>query len=92
MFSLSNVKSLLMSFCLYKDAALNAASQILRLTRAGETAWGELPGNDWTVFQANHSTYEPLEWASRNDNFQINDSEYEKLQSFYSSLDIFLSL
>ncbi|KAJ8935969.1 hypothetical protein NQ314_012550 [Rhamnusium bicolor] len=57
-----------------KDAALNAASQILRLTRAGETAWGELPGNDWTVFQANHSTYEPLEWANRNDMFQINDS------------------
>ncbi|KAJ8918343.1 hypothetical protein NQ315_008036 [Exocentrus adspersus] len=57
-----------------KDAALNPASQILRLTRAGETAWGELPGNDWTVFQANHSTYETLEWANRNDNFQNNDS------------------
>ncbi|XP_074040411.1 N-deacetylase and N-sulfotransferase sfl [Leptinotarsa decemlineata] len=57
-----------------KDAALNAASQILRLTRAGETAWGELPGNDWTVFQPNHSTYEPLEWANRNDHFQLNDS------------------
>ncbi|KAJ3653401.1 hypothetical protein Zmor_012655, partial [Zophobas morio] len=53
-----------------KDAALNAASQILRLTRAGETAWGELPGNDWTVFQANHSTYEALEWAHRNDDYQ----------------------
>lgn len=54
---------------------MNGASQILRLTRAGETAWGELPGNDWTVFQANHSTYEPLEWANRNDNFQINESK-----------------
>lgn len=57
-----------------RDAALNAASQILRLTRAGETAWGELPGSDWTVFQANHSTYEPLEWAHRNDFYQINES------------------
>ncbi|KAJ8941018.1 hypothetical protein NQ318_006447 [Aromia moschata] len=57
-----------------KDAALNAASQILRLTRAGETAWGELPGSDWTIFQGNHSTYEPLEWANRIDNFQINES------------------
>lgn len=59
-----------------KDATLNAASQILRLTRAGETAWGDLPGNDWTVFQANHSTYEPLEWAHRNDFFQMNESMY----------------
>ncbi|RZC33289.1 bifunctional heparan sulfate N-deacetylase/N-sulfotransferase [Asbolus verrucosus] len=57
-----------------KDAALNAASQILRLTRAGETAWGDLPGNDWTVFQANHSTYEPLEWAHRNDDYQPTES------------------
>jgi len=52
-------------FCL-KDAALNAASPILRLTRAGETAWGGLPGEDWTIFSPNHSTYEPLAWATRN--------------------------
>ncbi|KAL6267553.1 hypothetical protein P5V15_000628, partial [Pogonomyrmex californicus] len=48
-----------------KDAQLNAASPILRLTRSGETAWGPLPGGDWTIFQANHSTYEPLAWAYR---------------------------
>jgi hypothetical protein len=50
----------------FKDAALNAGSPVLRLTRAGETAWGELPGEDWTVFSPNHSTYEPLAWATRN--------------------------
>jgi len=48
-----------------QDAQLNAASPILRLTRSGETAWGPLPGGDWTIFQANHSTYEPLAWAHR---------------------------
>ncbi|KAJ1528835.1 hypothetical protein ONE63_007209 [Megalurothrips usitatus] len=48
-----------------KDAMLNAASPILRLTRAGESAWGQLPGEDWTVFHPNHSTYEPLAWAVR---------------------------
>jgi heparan sulfate-N-deacetylase. len=52
--------------CCLKDAALNAASPILRLTRAGETAWGGLPGDDWTIFSPNHSTYEPLAWATRN--------------------------
>ncbi|XP_037813495.1 LOW QUALITY PROTEIN: bifunctional heparan sulfate N-deacetylase/N-sulfotransferase, partial [Lucilia sericata] len=49
-----------------RDASLNPASPVLRLTRAGETAWGALPGDDWTVFQHNHSTYEPVEWAQRN--------------------------
>ncbi|XP_077300149.1 N-deacetylase and N-sulfotransferase sfl isoform X2 [Arctopsyche grandis] len=48
-----------------KDATLNPASPVLRLTRPGETAWGSLPGDDWTIFQANSSTYEPVEWASR---------------------------
>lgn len=49
-----------------RDATLNAGSSVLRLTRAGDTAWGALPGSDWAVFQHNHSTYEPVEWAQRN--------------------------
>ncbi|XP_059474716.1 bifunctional heparan sulfate N-deacetylase/N-sulfotransferase [Neocloeon triangulifer] len=49
-----------------KDATLNPASNVLRMTRSGETAWGKLPGDDWTVFAPNHSTYEPLEWALPN--------------------------
>ncbi|KAI8040766.1 hypothetical protein M5D96_006709, partial [Drosophila gunungcola] len=49
-----------------RDASLNPSSSVLRLTRAGETAWGALPGDDWAVFQHNHSTYEPVEWAQRN--------------------------
>ncbi|XP_048485283.1 bifunctional heparan sulfate N-deacetylase/N-sulfotransferase [Plutella xylostella] len=46
-----------------KDATLNPASPVLRLSRAGETAWGALPGDHWTVFRANSSTYEPVAWA-----------------------------
>ncbi|XP_068141948.1 bifunctional heparan sulfate N-deacetylase/N-sulfotransferase [Drosophila tropicalis] len=49
-----------------RDASLNPESSVLRLTRAGETAWGVLPGDDWAVFQHNHTTYEPVEWAQRN--------------------------
>ncbi|XP_017843705.2 bifunctional heparan sulfate N-deacetylase/N-sulfotransferase [Drosophila busckii] len=49
-----------------RDASLNPSSSVLRLTRAGETAWGALPGDDWAVFQHNHSTYETVEWAQRN--------------------------
>ncbi|ETN61984.1 heparan sulfate N-deacetylase/N-sulfotransferase NDST2 [Anopheles darlingi] len=49
-----------------RDASLNPGSPVLRLTRAGDTAWGPLPGNDWAIFQHNHTGYEPLEWAQKN--------------------------
>lgn len=60
-----------------KDAMLNAASPVLRLTRAGETVWGPLPGdneqNEWSVFESNHSTYEPLSWAYNNTGYSVED-------------------
>lgn len=62
-----------------RDATLNAASTVLRLTRAGDTAWGALPGSDWAVFQHNHSTYEPVEWAQRN-NFDYYVGVDEQVQ------------
>lgn len=52
-----------------QDATLNSASPVLRLARAGETAWGALPGDHWTVFRANSSTYEPVAWALRQDEY-----------------------
>lgn len=42
-----------------KDYQLEPTS-ILRLTRAGEIFSGNLPGEDWAVFQPNHSTFVPL--------------------------------
>lgn len=54
---------------------MNAASPILRLTRAGEIAWGPLPGSDWTVFSPNHSTYESLAWANNNSQDWGRDNE-----------------
>ncbi|XP_064458636.1 bifunctional heparan sulfate N-deacetylase/N-sulfotransferase-like [Ornithodoros turicata] len=46
-----------------KDYQLDASSSILRLTRSGEMFLGNLPGEDWTVFQPNHSTFVPLSLA-----------------------------
>lgn len=43
--------------------SLAEGSGILRLARAGGVLQGRLPGDDWTVFVANHSTYEPLAFA-----------------------------
>lgn len=43
---------------------LKPDSPVLRITRGGEVLWGPLPGEDWTVFAPNHSTYEPLAMGS----------------------------
>lgn len=65
-----------------RDASLNSASPILRLTRAGDTAWGPLPGSDWAIFQHNHSTYEPLEWAQKNImDYATNDEQVQPPQT-----------
>ncbi|CAH0700120.1 unnamed protein product [Spodoptera exigua] len=56
-----------------KDATLNPASPVLRLARAGETAWGALPGDHWAVFRANSSTYEPVAWALRQNEYESTE-------------------
>lgn len=60
-----------------RDASLNAASSVLRLTRAGDTAWGTLPGSDWAVFQHNHSSYEPVAWAQKNNQDFVSDDQIQ---------------
>ncbi|XP_050422570.1 bifunctional heparan sulfate N-deacetylase/N-sulfotransferase [Adelges cooleyi] len=49
-----------------RDAMLNSASPVLRVARAGGVYQGRLPGDDWSVFTANHTTYEPVAWGSNN--------------------------
>uniref|UniRef100_A0A8C3WH65 Bifunctional heparan sulfate N-deacetylase/N-sulfotransferase 1 n=1 Tax=Catagonus wagneri TaxID=51154 RepID=A0A8C3WH65_9CETA len=43
-----------------KDCSINPKSPLLYVTRPSEVDRGVLPGEDWTVFQWNHSTYEPV--------------------------------
>ncbi|XP_067313077.1 bifunctional heparan sulfate N-deacetylase/N-sulfotransferase 1 [Pseudorasbora parva] len=43
-----------------KDCTVNPKSPLLHVTRAQQVVSGPLPGDDWTVFQSNHSTYEPV--------------------------------
>ncbi|XP_062992434.1 bifunctional heparan sulfate N-deacetylase/N-sulfotransferase 4 [Elgaria multicarinata webbii] len=50
---------------LYNNAALqdclvNPQSPLLHITKAPRVEKGPLPGDDWTVFQFNHSTYQPV--------------------------------
>ncbi|NXJ93242.1 NDST4 sulfotransferase, partial [Corythaixoides concolor] len=43
-----------------KDCLVNPQSPLLRITKAPRVEKGPLPGEDWTVFQFNHSTYQPV--------------------------------
>ncbi|NXN44382.1 NDST4 sulfotransferase, partial [Rhinoptilus africanus] len=43
-----------------KDCVVNARSPLLRITKAPRVEKGPLPGEDWSVFQFNHSTYQPV--------------------------------
>ncbi|NXW43745.1 NDST4 sulfotransferase, partial [Nyctiprogne leucopyga] len=43
-----------------KDCVINPQSPLLRITKAPRVEEGPLPGEDWTVFQFNHSTYQPV--------------------------------
>ncbi|NXI37091.1 NDST4 sulfotransferase, partial [Galbula dea] len=43
-----------------KDCMVNPQSPLLHITKAPRVEKGSLPGEDWTVFQFNHSTYQPV--------------------------------
>ncbi|XP_069782688.1 bifunctional heparan sulfate N-deacetylase/N-sulfotransferase 4 isoform X2 [Narcine bancroftii] len=43
-----------------KDCYINPRSPLLHITKAKEIERGPLPGEDWTVFKFNHSTYQPV--------------------------------
>ncbi|KAL2076446.1 hypothetical protein ACEWY4_027958 [Coilia grayii] len=47
-----------------RDYRINPAAPLLHVTRPNQVEPGPLPGDDWTVFQSNHSTYEPVLLAS----------------------------
>ncbi|XP_071510608.1 bifunctional heparan sulfate N-deacetylase/N-sulfotransferase 1-like [Diadema antillarum] len=43
-----------------KDPIFNQSSGIPRITRANQRFVGNLPGNSWTTFRTNHSTFVPV--------------------------------
>ncbi|XP_077202351.1 bifunctional heparan sulfate N-deacetylase/N-sulfotransferase 2 isoform X3 [Paroedura picta] len=47
-----------------RDYHINPSAPLLYVTRAHEAERGPLPGDDWTIFQSNHTTYEPVLMAS----------------------------
>ncbi|KAK7901135.1 hypothetical protein WMY93_017904 [Mugilogobius chulae] len=47
-----------------RDYRINPSAPLLYITKPNQVEQGLLPGDDWTVFQSNHSTYEPVLVAS----------------------------
>lgn len=47
-----------------RDYRINPNAPLLYVTKPNQVEPGPLPGDDWTVFQSNHSTYEPVLLAS----------------------------
>ncbi|XP_078232753.1 bifunctional heparan sulfate N-deacetylase/N-sulfotransferase 4 isoform X2 [Pogona vitticeps] len=43
-----------------QDCLVNPQSPLLHITKAPRVNKGPLPGEDWTIFQYNHSTYQPV--------------------------------
>ncbi|NXO23310.1 NDST4 sulfotransferase, partial [Cisticola juncidis] len=43
-----------------RDCVVSPQSPLLRITKAPRVEKGPLPGQDWTVFQSNHSTFQPV--------------------------------
>jgi len=58
-----------------KDYRLNHASPVLRLARAGEVHFGNLPGEDWINFYSNHTSYQPLGMAFLQYDFDSYNNE-----------------
>ena len=49
-----------------RDYHIKSGSPVLRIVRGTEIARGIMPGDDWTVFVPNHTTYEPIACAKLN--------------------------
>ncbi|KAK2922160.1 bifunctional heparan sulfate N-deacetylase/N-sulfotransferase 2 [Channa argus] len=47
-----------------RDYRINPNAPLLYITKPNQVEQGPLPGDDWTIFQSNHSTYEPVLLAS----------------------------
>ncbi|XP_072873927.1 bifunctional heparan sulfate N-deacetylase/N-sulfotransferase 4 isoform X2 [Chlorocebus sabaeus] len=66
-----------------KDCFVNPQSPLLHITKAPKVEKGPLPGEDWTIFQYNHSTYQPV---------LLTELQTEKSLSSLSSKKLFATV
>ncbi|XP_061047116.1 bifunctional heparan sulfate N-deacetylase/N-sulfotransferase 4 isoform X2 [Eubalaena glacialis] len=66
-----------------KDCFVNPQSPLLHITKAPKVEKGPLPGEDWTIFQYNHSTYQPV---------LLTELQTEKFLSSFSSKPLYATV
>ncbi|XP_031231231.1 bifunctional heparan sulfate N-deacetylase/N-sulfotransferase 4 isoform X2 [Mastomys coucha] len=66
-----------------KDCSVNPQSPLLHITKGPKVEKGPLPGEDWTIFQYNHSTYQPV---------LLTELQSEKSLSFLSSQTLYATI
>ncbi|XP_041506632.1 bifunctional heparan sulfate N-deacetylase/N-sulfotransferase 4 isoform X2 [Microtus oregoni] len=66
-----------------KDCSVNPQSPLLHITKGPKVERGPLPGEDWTIFQYNHSTYQPV---------LLTELQTEKPLPFLSSKTLYATI
>uniref|UniRef100_A0A8C7Z6X0 [heparan sulfate]-glucosamine N-sulfotransferase n=1 Tax=Oryzias sinensis TaxID=183150 RepID=A0A8C7Z6X0_9TELE len=69
-----------------RDYRINPNAPLLYITKPNQVEQGPLPGDDWTVFQSNHSTYEPVLLASSKSSEALVHSGLSPLQGLHTTV------
>uniref|UniRef100_A0A3P9HYK7 [heparan sulfate]-glucosamine N-sulfotransferase n=1 Tax=Oryzias latipes TaxID=8090 RepID=A0A3P9HYK7_ORYLA len=69
-----------------RDYRINPNAPLLYITKPNQVEQGPLPGDDWTVFQSNHSTYESVLLASSKSSEALVHSGLSPLQGLHTTV------
>lgn len=69
-----------------RDYRINPHAPLLYITKPNQMEPGPLPGDDWTIFESNHSTYEPVLLASTKSAGALEDSGPGPLRALHATV------
>ncbi|XP_035986575.1 bifunctional heparan sulfate N-deacetylase/N-sulfotransferase 2 isoform X2 [Fundulus heteroclitus] len=69
-----------------RDYRINPSAPLLYITKPNQVEQGSLPGDDWTIFLSNHSTYEPVLLATFKSSDPLAHSGPGPLQALYATV------
>lgn len=69
-----------------RDYRINPSAPLLYITKPNQVEQGSLPGDDWTIFQSNHSTYEPVLLASTKSSEALSQFGPSPLQTLHATV------
>ncbi|MED6256528.1 Bifunctional heparan sulfate N-deacetylase/N-sulfotransferase 2 [Ataeniobius toweri] len=69
-----------------RDYRINPSAPLLYITKPNQVEQGSLPGDDWTIFLSNHSTYEPVLLATPKSSDPLAHFGPGPLQTLYATV------